>query len=455
MACPETLSRPFVYKSRQPQKTLFYQAIQKELETWIVSCREDIPHYVEEEFRTFLKCGILSYGFARAYCKECGHDFLIAFSCKGRGICPSCTTCHMARIAAHLVDHVFPKAPVHQWVLSFPKRIRYFLHHDSSLHSCVLNILISSVEDFLIQSVLEDFRKRSNLRIGAVTFLQRFGKALNPHFHFHSCIIDGLFDEDGLFYPVSVSKEGIQCVQEKIRTRVLGLFQRRGLLEGDSASDMLEWEHSGFSLHADVRIEAKDRKGLERLLRYCARPVFSSERLQGLGEGFRYILPKPAPDGQMVLHFKPQELLNKLAQLIPPPRKHRHRYHGVLAPNSPIRHKIIAFANQEPASLTAIKEENSHPLLNIPPSSIPDGLKSRESKKPSRASLYRWALLLARIFEIFPLICPKCSHPMRIISFIQDRHSIRKVLAHINEPFEPPVISPARGPPEMEFDYSQ
>ena len=73
----------------------------------------------------------------------------------------------------------------------------------------------------------------SNLRLGAVTFLQRFGKALNPHFHFHSCIIDGLFDEDGAFYPASFSKEGVQSVQEKIRTRVLRLFQRRGLLEGD------------------------------------------------------------------------------------------------------------------------------------------------------------------------------------------------------------------------------
>lgn len=36
--------------------------------------------------------GILAHGFARARCDECGHDFLIAFSCKGRGICPSCNT---------------------------------------------------------------------------------------------------------------------------------------------------------------------------------------------------------------------------------------------------------------------------------------------------------------------------------------------------------------------------
>lgn len=44
---------------------------------------------------------------------------------------------------------------------------------------------------------------------------------------------------------------------------------------------------------------------------------------------------------------------------------------------------------------------------------------------------------------------------MRIISFLQDKHSIRKVLTHLNEPIQPPPITPARGPPELEFNYDQ
>jgi hypothetical protein len=43
------------------------------------------PAYVEQAFRRYLECGILSHGFARAFCAECGHDFLVAFSCKARG----------------------------------------------------------------------------------------------------------------------------------------------------------------------------------------------------------------------------------------------------------------------------------------------------------------------------------------------------------------------------------
>ncbi|MES9857232.1 MAG: transposase zinc-binding domain-containing protein [Sedimenticola sp.] len=74
--------------------------------------------------RKFLECGILAYGCARAYCDECGEDFLIAYSCKGRGICPSCNTKRMVETAAHRVDHLFPQVPVRQWLISLPKRMR-------------------------------------------------------------------------------------------------------------------------------------------------------------------------------------------------------------------------------------------------------------------------------------------------------------------------------------------
>ena len=52
----------------------------------------------------------------------------------------------------------------------------------------------------------------------------------------------------------------------------------------------------------------------------------------------------PRPDGQTVLYLTPLEFLDKLAALIPPPRKHRHRYHGVLAPNAPLRQAVTAYA---------------------------------------------------------------------------------------------------------------
>ena len=195
-------------------------------------------------------------------------------------------------------------------------------------------------------------------RLGAVTFIQRFGKALNLHFHFHSCIIDGVFDKEGKFSPVNaLTPEEIQSVQERIRKRVLRLFRKKGFLDSNVVSDMLDWDNGVFSLNANIRIEAHDREGLERLIRYCARLVFSGERLDAVGEKLKYILPKPTADGQTIMILKPSELLDKLAQLIPPPKRHRHHYHGVLAPNSPLRSKIASHANQE-ITLTSSVADN-------------------------------------------------------------------------------------------------
>jgi len=67
-----------------------------------------VPEQVEHEFRRYLDCGILARGFARAYCDACGHPFLIACSCQGRAVCPSCNTRRMVATAAHLTDHVLP-----------------------------------------------------------------------------------------------------------------------------------------------------------------------------------------------------------------------------------------------------------------------------------------------------------------------------------------------------------
>jgi len=87
--------------------------------------------------------------------------------------------------------------------------------------------------------------------------------------HFHSCIIDGVFDKEGKFYPIAaLTPEEIYSVQERIRKRVLRLFRKKGLLDSDVASDMLDWDNGGFSLNANVRIEDYDREGLERLIRY-------------------------------------------------------------------------------------------------------------------------------------------------------------------------------------------
>ena len=70
-----------------------------------------LPQFVRDEFDAFLECGILAHGFLRLRCADCGHDKLVAFSCKRRGFCPSCGARRMAQSAAHLVDSRPCKSP--------------------------------------------------------------------------------------------------------------------------------------------------------------------------------------------------------------------------------------------------------------------------------------------------------------------------------------------------------
>jgi len=81
---------------------------------------------------------------------------------------------------------------------------------------------------------------------------------------------------------------------------------------------------------AAVLIEAADRSGLERLLRYCACPAFASERLSwdGSDQPVRYRLTKPPPTGQTELALTRLELLDRLAALMTLPRGHCHHYAG-------------------------------------------------------------------------------------------------------------------------------
>ncbi|MBL8415028.1 MAG: transposase zinc-binding domain-containing protein [Propionivibrio sp.] len=87
---------PQRYQCHRPEHTLVYRIDHIHLDTWLeLASGEDgeaPPSHVERTFRRYLECGILAHGFARAYCYKCQHDFLIANSCKCRGVCPSCNT---------------------------------------------------------------------------------------------------------------------------------------------------------------------------------------------------------------------------------------------------------------------------------------------------------------------------------------------------------------------------
>ncbi len=117
-------------------------------------------------------------------------------------------------------------------------------------------------------------------------FIHRFGVLLNTPLHFHCIVVDGVFEADApggaVFHPATgLAAPALAEVQTAVRRRLRRAALRRGLLSADDAPVMAQWEHGGgFSVDAQVRIEAHEREGLERLLRDGARPVLALERLR-------------------------------------------------------------------------------------------------------------------------------------------------------------------------------
>jgi hypothetical protein len=229
------------------------------------------------------------------------------------------------------------------------------------------------------------------------------------------------------------------------------------------AQEMLTWQnHGGFSVDASVRIEAYDRLALERLVRYCARPPFAESRLTYIEpDRVVYRLPQGDEDGQSHLILSPTEFLKRVAKLIPPPRKHRHHYFGAIAPNSKLRPYVIKEAGPAAKTEFTLKEAIQKMGLDKPQQANIDPEKSKPKTK--RKASCSWAMLIARIFEVMPLLCIHCGQPMKIISFVTEPLTIKTILNAISEDPEPPQLAQPRAPPdevdyiapEPEYDFNQ
>src|SRR6266850_6990070 len=105
------------YRRREPERTLLHATVRAHWKTFLAEMEErgeagaNLPRFVAGEFERYLGCGMLANGFARVRCQACGDELLVAFSCKGRGFCPSCTSRRMHDTAAHLVNRVIPQVP--------------------------------------------------------------------------------------------------------------------------------------------------------------------------------------------------------------------------------------------------------------------------------------------------------------------------------------------------------
>ncbi len=184
----------FVYKRHKPEETDLYKIIEQNLpifQSHLSNADISLPAFVHNEFRSYLRCGLLEHGFLRVKCNGCRFEHLVAFSCKLRGFCPSCGARRMVETSAHLIDHVIPAVPVRQWVLSFPWPLRLLFARQPSTLSRCLAVIIRAIETDLIHRA--GLTRASGAQTGVVTLVQRFGSALNLNIHLHMISLDGVY----------------------------------------------------------------------------------------------------------------------------------------------------------------------------------------------------------------------------------------------------------------------
>jgi len=100
-----------VRERRRPEEAILYRLVQGQWNTFVQRLEAGervVPRFCIREVEASLRCGILAHGFARVICDACKKEEVVAFSCKGRGFCPSCGTRRMVDTAAWLVDRVLP-----------------------------------------------------------------------------------------------------------------------------------------------------------------------------------------------------------------------------------------------------------------------------------------------------------------------------------------------------------
>jgi hypothetical protein len=481
---------------------VLHQAVSATLEPFLTRARSEdrcVPRFVERELRAFLECGVFEFGFLRLHCDACGLDRLLPFSCKGRAFCPSCGGRRMADTAAHLVDRVFPEVPVRQWVLTLPVGLRYRMAYDADLTSAVLREFLRAV----FGSLRRRARRNASIRYpqcGAVTFIQRAGDALNLNVHFHSLVLDGVYDfdhRDGARFILLPPPEDDEVwrVLSRFAARLRRLLEREGAGPDADAAEADCWATeqpllaglagasalgrtatgpdagrplrrlgdridvtapaeftgprcaalAGITLHADVCVPARDRRRLERLCRYAARPPLSTERLSRREDGrLQYRLRHRWRDGTTHMLFEGVELVERLAALVYPPRFHTVRYHGILASGASCRDRVIPRAATSPAGADA----EARRTADHPGGETAGPRPSAEGSSAASDRRLSWAELMQRVFAVDVLECPRCRGRLRILAVITSPKAVRAILACIGSdplPRSPPGVDESVG----------
>jgi hypothetical protein len=187
------------------------------------------------------------------------------------------------------------------------------------------------------------------------------------------------------------------------RHKVFCMLIARGKISREMTAMLSTWRHSGFNVFCGNRIQPKEKEAMETLARYIIRASFSQERMQYLADEGTVVYSAKKGKGRKV--FDAPEWLAAMCSHVPNRGEQMVRYYGW-------------YSNVTRGKRRKRAEGNAVPYI----------IESDRARAACRKS---WARLIQKIYEVDPLICPKCRRTMRIISFIEDQDVVKTILKHL------------------------
>ncbi|HYN05564.1 MAG TPA: transposase zinc-binding domain-containing protein [Vicinamibacteria bacterium] len=402
-----------VYKPRRPRESPLFRLVEQHLEellrvwpTRFVRQHGPLRPVVERVLRDFLKCGLLEHGLARRWCSECRRSVLVAFSCRGRSFCPSCEKKKQLLWAEWLREELLARVPHRHVVLTIPRLLRPLLRRRRDL----LTELARAGAEATVELVRRGAGR--DLRPGLVVSVATAGDLLQWHPHLHLLTTAGGFAPNGRFVPLPEWDAAL--LMGLFRERILARLLDRHAISRELVQKLLGWRHPGFSAHVGESIAAQERQRLEDTAAYLVRNPLSLRKLVYL-DGQQAVLYRSRMNPSLGRNFEaldPLEWLARMSDHIPDPGQHRTVFHG-------------QYANRA-------RGAGRRDAAQMPEAS---------TEPPRRRSSPTWARLIARIYQVDPLVCTRCGRKMQMIAFLTDQLSIKRILDHLGLS-EPPQDKP-------------
>jgi hypothetical protein len=305
-----------------------------------------------------------------------------------------------------------------------------FFRHDRRLFAEISKMIFTMIMDFYRELAGKE------IRTGMVVAHQTFGDILKWNPHFHAILLEGGFDKEGSFVYLPFS--GLAKMTEYFRRTVVRFFAERKLITGHFARNILSWKHSGFSIDNSVRILGKSSR--ENLAQYIARPPISLKKIHYEGFKDRVLFHTHYNEyfKENIHIFNACDFLAELTQHIPPKGVQLIRRYGLYSSRIKGAWETMPHvAERAPDGWKKSHEQQS--VLPAPDGFVPPDDEELPDESPDVRSYRKaWARLLSKVYEIDPMVCPKCGSLMKVIAVIQEPEEIDRILRHLVKQGRPP-----------------